>query len=143
MTIWSDHYTLEDVKTVSDKFMGHYLGLELIELGADFLKGTLPVNEKTKTPFGLLHGGASCVLAESLGSMAAFLCIDRKTQSAVGIEIKANHLKIMQDGFVVGIAKPIHVGRSIQVWEIRIYDEKEEHLVCISRLTMKVLEKRS
>jgi 1,4-dihydroxy-2-naphthoyl-CoA hydrolase len=142
MTIWSEAYTLTDVSTIADKFMGEYLDLKLIELGPDFLKGTLPVNEKTKTPFGLLHGGASCVLAESLGSMAAFLSIDRKTQSAVGIEINANHLKSMKDGFVVGVAKPIHVGRSIQVWEIRIYDEKEEHLVCISRLTMKVLDKR-
>jgi 1,4-dihydroxy-2-naphthoyl-CoA hydrolase len=142
MRIWSQDYTLESVIAASDKNMGHYLGLELLELGPDFLKGKLPVTEKTKTPFGLLHGGASCVLAESLGSMAAFLCINQDTQSAVGIEINANHLKSVKEGFVVGIAKPIHVGRSIQVWEIRISDEKEEHLVCISRLTMKVLDKR-
>ena len=142
MAIWSEAYTLDSVKAVTDKYMGQYLGLEMTELGEDFLKGTLPVNEKTKTPFGLLHGGASCVLAESLGSIAAYLCLDSKTQSAVGIEINANHLRSMRDGFVVGIAKPIHVGRSIQVWEIRIYDEKEEHLVCISRLTLKVLDKR-
>jgi 1,4-dihydroxy-2-naphthoyl-CoA hydrolase len=141
MRIWSQDYTIDQLKKVTDKFMTQHIGIELIELGDDFLKGKMPVDERTKTPYGILHGGASCVLAESLGSTAAYLCVDQTKQRVVGLEINANHLKSMKEGYVVGVAKPIHIGRSVQVWEIRIYDEQEIKLVCISRLTIKVLDK--
>jgi 1,4-dihydroxy-2-naphthoyl-CoA hydrolase len=117
-----------------------HLGIVFTELGDDFLRGTMPVDERTKQPFGLLHGGSSVLLAETLGSMAANLCVeDPATQQAVGLEINANHLRAAKSGIVTGTARPLHLGRSTQVWEIRIEDESGR-LVCISRLTMSVVK---
>lgn len=141
MRIWTQDVTLASLEGFSNKYMDKFLGIEITEIGDDFLKGKMPVDDRTKMPLGLLHGGASCVLAESLGSIASFLCIDTTKQSAVGIEINANHIHSMTQGFVVGIARAIHIGKSIHVWEIRIHDEAEKQLVCISRLTTKVLNK--
>jgi 1,4-dihydroxy-2-naphthoyl-CoA hydrolase len=104
-----------------------HLGIEVLEVGEDFIQ-----------PFGLLHGGASVALAETLGSMAASLCVDPATQMAVGLEINANHLRAVTTGWVIGTARPIHVGRSTQVWDIRIENEAGQP-VCISRLTMAVV----
>ena len=101
----------------------------------------MPVDHRTKQPMGLLHGGANVVLAETLGSVASFLMVDPKTHYCVGIEINANHLKSVTNGVVRGITSPIHVGRKTQVWEIKIFSEKEE-LTCISRITIAVLEKK-
>jgi 1,4-dihydroxy-2-naphthoyl-CoA hydrolase len=141
MRIWTQDFTLAEITEFSNKYMDKFLGIELTEIGDNFLKGKMPVDDRTKMPLGLLHGGASCVLAESLGSVASFMCIDRTKQSAVGIEINANHIHSMSQGFVVGTATSIHIGHSIHVWEIKIHDETEKQLVCISRLTTKVLNK--
>lgn len=112
------------------------LGIVITELGEDFLRGTMPVDERTRQPYGLLHGGASVVLAETLASLAANLCVeDPVNHQAVGLEINANHVRAKTDGLVTGTARPIHVGRSTQVWEIRIEDE-QARLVCLSRLTL-------
>ena len=112
------------------------LGIEFIEQGEDFLRGTMPVDHRTLQPYGLLHGGASVLLAETLGSMAANMCVDDPaTGQAVGIEINANHLRAVTEGVVTGTARPLHVGRGTQVWEIRIEDEQGRP-VCVSRLTL-------
>jgi uncharacterized protein (TIGR00369 family) len=114
-----------------------HLGIELIEQGEDCIRGRMPVDQRTSTPFGLLHGGASVMLAETLGSIGANLCLDDPSVQAAGIEINANHLRAVTGGWVVGTARPVHVGKATQVWEIRIEDERGK-LVCISRLTLAV-----
>jgi uncharacterized protein (TIGR00369 family) len=111
------------------------LGIEFTEQGEDFLRGTMPVDHRTLQPYGLLHGGASVLLAETLGSMAANMCLEPGTGQAVGVEINANHLRAKTEGQVTGTARPLHVGRSTQVWDIRIEDE-EGRTVCVSRLTL-------
>ena len=113
------------------------LGIRFTEIGPDFLRATMPVDERTRQPYGLLHGGASVLLAETLGSTAGGLCVDAD-QGVVGIEINANHLRGVRDGLVTGTARPLHVGRSTQVWEIRIEDARGR-LACISRLTLAVI----
>lgn len=115
-----------------------HLGIEFTELGEDFLRGTLPVDARSKQPYGLLHGGASALLAETLASAAANLCTeDPERQQAVGIELNANHVRTATEGVVTGTARPLHVGRNTQVWDIRIEDDRGR-LVCISRLTLAV-----
>ena len=117
------------------------LGMELTAVTADHLEGRMPVDGRTHQPMGLLHGGASVALAETLGSIAAALRLpDRTTQACVGLEINANHLKGVRDGWVRGRATPVHVGRATQVWEIRITHEETGALVCISRITMAVVD---
>ena len=116
-----------------------HIEIEIIEVGNNYIKGTMPVNKNTKQPFGLLHGGASVTLAETLGSIAANMCIE-ENKNAVGLEINANHLKAVRDGFVEGTAKIIHLGKLTQVWEIRITNK--DQMTCISRLTMAVIEKK-
>lgn len=117
------------------------LGIEFIEAGADFLRGRMPVDARTRQPFGLLHGGASVALAETLGSAAGNHCLDSDRSIAVGLEISANHLRPVTSGWVIGTARPIHLGRSTQVWDIRIEDEAG-HMTCISRLTLAVVPKQ-
>ena len=121
--------------------MGH-LGIEFTEIGDDYLCGSMPVDERTKQPMGLLHGGASVVLAETLGSAGSVLTLNPKTHTCVGLEINANHIRSARDGLVYGRAEPLHIGRSTQVWSIRIEDDAQR-LVCISRITMSVLELRT
>ena len=121
--------------------MVEYLGIEITEVGKDFIKGKMPVDHRTQQPLGLLHGGANVVLAETLGSIAANEVIDIKKQYAVGLEINANHLKSARDGYVYGTTRPIHLGRKTQVWEIRIENENGD-LTCISRLTMAVMDRK-
>jgi 1,4-dihydroxy-2-naphthoyl-CoA hydrolase len=137
--IWFRPYTLEQIGFFRDSLPQH-LGIEFTEIGADFLRGRMPVDERTRQPFGILHGGASVALAETLGSTAAGLVVDPDKYRVVGQEINANHVRAISDGFVIGTARPHHVGRRSHVWEIRITDE-QERLVCISRLTMFVVEK--
>lgn len=120
--------------------MAGTIGIEFTEIGKDWLTARMPVDPRTHQPYGLLHGGASVALAETLGSVAAHCCVDSSKQYVVGLEINANHLKGVRDGFVYGTARPVHVGRSTQVWEIKIVNEKKE-LVCISRITMAILSK--
>ncbi len=134
--------TVEDIQPLGKNTMGEHLGMLFTEVGADYLKATMPVDHRTKQPYGLLHGGASVALAETLGSVGAALVVDHNQQICVGQEINANHLRSVRNGLVTGVAKPIHIGASSQVWEIKIYDEREK-LVCISRLTVAVLKRKA
>jgi 1,4-dihydroxy-2-naphthoyl-CoA hydrolase len=138
MKIWKKEFTKKAVNAGSSN-MVRELDIEFTEFGDDYVIGKMPVNHKTKQPFGLLHGGASVVLAESLGSMAGFLCIDDPRKAVVGLEINANHLRAVRDGFVYGKAKPIHLGSKTQVWGIDITDEQGK-MVCVSRLTLAVID---
>lgn len=118
---------------------GESLGIQITEQGPDYLRGTMPVDARTKQPFGLLHGGSSVALAETLASFAGYLCLDPDAnQQAAGIEINANHLRAVTEGVVTGTARPIHIGRTTQVWEVRIEDDKGR-LTCISRMTAAVV----
>jgi 1,4-dihydroxy-2-naphthoyl-CoA hydrolase len=114
------------------------LGIVISEIGDDFMRGTMPVDSRTHQPMGILHGGASVVLAESLGSLAANYCVDTGAHYCVGLDVNANHLRAVRSGEVTGTAKPIHLGKSTQVWDIRIVDDNARD-VCIARLTMAVL----
>jgi len=116
-----------------------HLGIEFLEIGEENLTARMPVDRRTLQPAGILHGGASATLAESLGSMAATLCVDPAKKLCVGLEINANHIRPVRSGYVTGIASPIHIGKSTQIWQIRITDEADQ-LVCISRLTLAVLD---
>jgi 1,4-dihydroxy-2-naphthoyl-CoA hydrolase len=133
--------TLEQLNALSVNTMGEVLGMEFIEIGDDFLVAKMPVDKRTHQPMGLLHGGASVALAETLGSVAAMLCVDRDTQFVVGLEINANHVKAVRSGYVFGRTTPIHIGRTTQLWEIRITNERGD-LVCISRITVAVIDKK-
>jgi 1,4-dihydroxy-2-naphthoyl-CoA hydrolase len=132
---------LDVLNDLGKNTMLEFLGIRITKVGDDFLEATMPVNERTKQPMGLLHGGANVVLAESLGSIASSLMIDTNKQYTVGLEINANHLKSVTQGLVKGITRPIHIGRKTQVWEIKIFSEREE-LTCISRITVAVLDKK-
>jgi uncharacterized protein (TIGR00369 family) len=120
-----------------DSLVSH-LGIVMTDAGEDWLRATMPVDRRTVQPFGILHGGASVVLAETLGSMAGNLCVDTTKEMVVGLEINANHLRAMRDGVVTGTARALHIGRSTQVWEIRIENDDGKP-VCISRLTLAVV----
>jgi 1,4-dihydroxy-2-naphthoyl-CoA hydrolase len=137
--IWFRPYTLEDVRLFRASMPLH-LGIEFTELGPDFLRGRMPVDDRTRQPYGILHGGASVALAETLGSTGAGLVVDPDKYVVFGQEINANHVRSIRDGFVIGTARPLHLGRRSHVWEIRIADE-QDRLVCISRITMFVMEK--
>ena len=121
--------------------MAHYLDMEWVEIGDNFLKLSMPVNEKTKQPYGLLHGGASCALAETIGSIASALVIDLEKFYCVGLEINANHVRSANKGRVTATCLPLHIGKTTHVWDIKINDENEK-LVCVSRLTVAILEKK-
>jgi 1,4-dihydroxy-2-naphthoyl-CoA hydrolase len=141
MAIWKQAVTLgpvTDKRFPLPNTMAQHLDLRVTEIGEDYLRGTLPVDGRTKQPYGRLHGGASCVLAEELGSIAASLCTDPTQVFTVGLEINANHIRGVTGGLVTGTARPLHVGRATQVWEIRIEDE-QQRLACISRLTVAVV----
>lgn len=131
--------TLEELNALSQGTLMEPLGIRFTEIGDDYLCGTMPVDARTHQPYGLLHGGASVALAETLGSSAGGLCVG-SDQGVVGIEINANHLRGISSGTVTGTARPMHVGRSTQVWEIRIEDDRGR-LVCISRLTLAVIDR--
>lgn len=136
--IWRAPASIAALNAQAQDTLVSHLGIEVVALGDDFVSATMPVDARTRQPFGLLHGGASVVLAETLGSMAANLCLDPATEMAVGVEVNANHLRAARDGRVLGTARALHVGRSTQVWEIRIEDERAR-LVCVSRLTVAVV----
>lgn len=121
-----------------EKTLVHALGIEILEIGKGTVVAKMPVDHRTKQPFGLLHGGASVALAETVASIGAYELVDKESQGVVGLEINANHLKGKRDGFVTATATVIHHGRSTQVWEIKIVDEQEE-LICISRCTLAVI----
>lgn len=140
MGIWRVAATPEELNERGSRTLPGFLGIRVTEIGPDFLRATMPVNERTHQPFGVLHGGASVALAETVGSLAAMLCIE-PSYIALGQDINANHLRSISSGLVTATARPFHLGRSSHVWHIEIRDE-QERLVCVSRLTMAVVERR-
>lgn len=141
MNIWFSEINLEAINKVSDKTMLQHLDIQFNDAGADWLQATMPVDHRTHQPYGILHGGASVVLAETLGSVASQLVIDSNKYMPVGLEINANHIKSVRSGLVTGIVKPIHLGSSTHIWEIKITNEKAQ-LTCISRLTVAILSRK-
>jgi 1,4-dihydroxy-2-naphthoyl-CoA hydrolase len=131
--------SLDQLNSSGKNNMVSHLGIVFTAVGDDFIEATMPVDSRTKQPMGLLHGGANVVLAETLGSVAASLTVNNDKQAVVGLEINANHLKSVREGLVKGTAKPIHLGKTTQVWEIKIVNEANQ-LCCISRLTMAILD---
>ncbi|SJZ70353.1 1,4-dihydroxy-2-naphthoyl-CoA hydrolase [Chitinophaga eiseniae] len=141
-TIWhSLDVSLDTLNELGENTMGAYLGMEFTEIGPNYLRMMMPVDHRTKQPYGLLHGGASVALAETVGSMASALIIDPEKQMCVGMEISANHLRAVKEGYVHAIASPLHIGATSHVWDIRITDDQHK-LICVSRLTMAILAKR-
>lgn len=138
MSIWHKQYTLEAIEARNNNSLPHHLGIKVIEIGDNFLRGSMPVDERTRQPLGILHGGASVVLAETLGSVASTLTLD-DDHYCVGLEINANHISSVREGLVIGTVKPLHIGRSTQVWETIIRNNNNDKLVCISRLTAAIL----
>ena len=137
--IWFDKdLSLDQLNDLGKGTMSEHLGFEWGEVGPDFLTGSLPVDHRTKQPYGLLHGGASCVLAETLGSVASAMVVDQTKFICVGMEINANHVRSARQGKVIGKVTPLHLGSSSHVWDIRIHDEAGK-LICVSRLTVAVL----
>jgi 1,4-dihydroxy-2-naphthoyl-CoA hydrolase len=142
MAIWfNPDVTTQQIQPLCENTLGGHLGIEFTEIGDNYLKARMPVDDRTRQPFGLLHGGASAALAETLGSVASALVIDQQQYDCVGLEINANHIRGVKDGFVFGTVLPLHIGGLTHVWEIRIIDSQEK-LVCVSRLTVAVLKKR-
>lgn len=141
MRLFDSRLTPETIRELSRNTMLEHLGIEFTTIGDDFIEARMPVDRRTHQPMGLLHGGASAALAETLGSVAATFCVDPEKFYCVGLEINANHIKAVKTGYVIGVAKPVHIGRRTQVWDIRIRNEKDD-LVCVSRITLAVLEKK-
>lgn len=137
--IWfNKQLCLNDLQHLGTDTMGDFLGIQFSEVGEDYLKATMPVDNRTKQPYGLLHGGASVTLAETLGSVGSAYIIDQEKFICVGLEINANHIRSVREGLVTGIATPIHIGSKTHVWDIRLYDQ-DQKLTCISRLTVAIL----
>lgn len=141
MSIWFKDYTLEEIaRPQGSPNLADALGIRFTDIGPDYLAGTMPVDERTRQPYGLLHGGASAALAETLGSFGCYLTLNPDTHYNVGLEINANHIRGVREGLVTGTARPLHAGRRTHVWEIRVADERDR-LVCVSRLTLAILER--
>jgi 1,4-dihydroxy-2-naphthoyl-CoA hydrolase len=140
MPIWKQPISLEILQHISANTAVDHLGIEFTEIGDDFISARVPVDQRTRQPFGLLHGGVSVVLAETLGSLGANLCLP-DGHSAVGLDINANHLKGVSSGWVTGTARAVHIGRTTQVWQINLKNDAGE-LTCVSRITMAVLAPR-
>ena len=140
MPIWKKPLNLEMLRNAHANTAIEHLGIEITEIGDDFLRGRVPVDERTKQPYGLLHGGVSVVLAETLGSMGAFYSCP-EGHRAVGLDINANHLRAATSGWVTGTARPVHIGKTTQVWQIDMVND-EGQLTCVSRITMAVLAPR-
>jgi len=138
--MFNPEMTVAAINRMSEQTLAANLGIEFTEVGADFMCAQMPVDRRTIQPYGLLHGGASLVLAETMGSVASTALIDLATQAAVGLEINGNHLRPVEDGVVIGTVRPIHLGRRTHVWDIRIEDE-EGRLVNVSRLTMMIVQR--
>jgi 1,4-dihydroxy-2-naphthoyl-CoA hydrolase len=140
--IWFDkEITIEKLRPNALKTMAEHIGIEFTEIGKDFLKARMPVDYRTKQPYGLLHGGASCVLAETIGSLASALVVDHTRFACVGLDINANHVRSAREGWVTGVTTPLHLGANTHVWDIKVYDEINK-LICISRLTVAIVPKK-
>jgi 1,4-dihydroxy-2-naphthoyl-CoA hydrolase len=140
MSIWTRQFTLEEVRKFQHDTMGEHLGIEFVDIGPDYIEARMPVDHRTMQPDRILHGGASVALAETLGSVAGTMCVDRARFQIVGQEINANHIRSATEGHVTGRARPIHLGRRSQVWNIEITDDRKR-LICVSRLTIAILER--
>ena len=136
-SIWQKPVTVELLTAISANSASSHLGIEFVEIGDDFITARVPVDERTRQPYGLLHGGVSVVLAETLGSLGAGMSSPEGTR-AVGLDINANHLRSATSGWVTGTARPIHRGRTTHVWQIELHNEAGE-MTCISRITMAIL----
>jgi len=142
MSIWYEkELRIADLSGLSRNTLAEYIDIQFTELGDDYLKATMPVDHRTHQPYGLLHGGASVALAETLGSICSALVINNEKFICVGIEINANHIRSVRSGTVTGTCTPVHIGGSTHVWDIRIHDENNK-LICISRLTVAILKKQ-
>lgn len=140
MAIWKTPISLEIIQKRGANTLMTHMGIEFTDVGEDYLIAKMPVDDRTRQPLGIMHGGASCVLAETVGSVAANFAVDQITHYCVGLDINTNHIRSVKSGFVYGTAKPYHLGRSTQVWSIEVRDE-QHRLVSINRLTMAVMEK--
>jgi 1,4-dihydroxy-2-naphthoyl-CoA hydrolase len=139
-SLWFKDYDVHVIQDMRCANMVEYLGMELLEIGSDYLKGRMPVDHRTIQPFGILHGGASCVLSETLGSVGAWMTIDPDKYRAVGVEINANHIRAVTGGWVVGICTPLHVGKRTQVWQTDMVEEATGKRTAISRLTVAIID---
>jgi 1,4-dihydroxy-2-naphthoyl-CoA hydrolase len=139
-TIWWKTFTVEELNQLNQATLGGFFQIKFIEIGADYIIATMPIRNEVKQPFGLLHGGASVALAETIGSVATLYCVNQDLFIGVGIEINANHLKSVTTGVVKAICKPLKIGGKIHVWDIKIFDEAKE-LICVSRFTCMVVPK--
>ncbi len=141
MSVWfNKQLSITDLKPLGPNTMGEHLAMECVEIAPDFLKMKMPVDNRTKQPYGLLHGGASCALAETVGSIASALIINPEKSICVGLEINANHVRSAKSGFVTATCTPLHIGASTHVWDIKIHDD-DYKLICISRLTVAILKR--
>ena len=141
MSIWFREYSIDDVSALQRGNMGQHIGIEIVRIGPDQLEGRMPVDKRTTQPDGILHGGASVALAETLGSVGGAMVVDQARFQVVGQEINANHIRSAREGHVHGTARPIHLGRRSQVWAIEIVDD-QKRLVCVSRITLAVIERQ-
>lgn len=142
MGIFKTALTVADLNKWSANTLAEQLGIEFLTIGDDFLEARMPVDKRTHQPLGMLHGGASVALVETMGSVAAALCVDVTKQYCVGLEVNANHIRSVMNGFVFGITKPVHIGKRTHVWEIRISNAQGD-LVCLGRITMAVIDKKN
>lgn len=140
MSIWHNTPTLTEINKLNEGSLGEHLNIVFTEINENFLRASMPVDNRTRQPFGLLHGGASVALAETLGSVASWCAVNRKLFMGVGIEINANHVKAVTSGIVTGICAPLHVTGKFHIWEIKIFNEQNE-LCCISRFTCTIVAK--
>jgi len=139
-SFWFKEYTVEYLEGLRNANMGEHIGIHFTEIGEDFLKGSMPVDNRTTQPFGILHGGASCVLSETLGSVAGWMTIDPEKYRAVGLELNINHIRAVTQGNVIGTCTPLHVGKRTQVWQTDITEQTTGKRVAISRLTLAIIE---
>ncbi len=138
--IWFKDYTIEYLEGLRNANMGEHIGIHFTEIGPNYLKASMPVDQRTTQPFGILHGGASCVLSETLGSVSGWMTIDPDQYRAVGLEINVNHIRAVTKGNVIGTCTPLHTGRRTQVWQTDIIEEATNKRVAISRLTLAIIE---
>src|ERR1043165_9981604 len=137
--IWFDkELSVEKLKPLGPNTMAAHIGIEWVEVGENYIKAKMPVDNRTNQPYGLLHGGASCVLAETIGSVASAMVIDHSKFICVGLEVNANHIRGIKSGFVIGTALPLHIGSTTHVWDIKLRDENDK-LICVSRLTVAIM----
>ncbi|MDH5479506.1 MAG: hotdog fold thioesterase [Nitrosomonas sp.] len=138
--IWFKDYTIDYLEGLRNANMGEHIGIHFSELGPNFIKARMPVDKRTTQPFGIMHGGASCVLSETLGSVAGWMTIDPEKYRAVGLELNINHIRAVTKGSVIGTCSPLHTGRRTQVWQTDITEEETGKRVAISRLTLAIIE---